>query len=1159
MAIRQWFTWVVLCAAIFVVSDAWGQATGNVTMRLFNGPPSGACSNRELAKDVLTGDIYNCVDGVWLNLVTGLAPAPSLPTLPPGQTLPQATLNLEYSAIISVSGGTLPYDVTITSGALPHGVTVAPSTDLGIRLTGSPTESGTFPFTVDACDQNQHCVHASLTLVVSGSTTPGTPPVVSPGQTLTATANQLFSGSILVTGGSAPFTSSITSGTLPAGLTLAGTTIAGTPTTVGTSTFTVNVCDSLSQCGSGSMSVTVQTGTLQITSTTCPSGTVGSTYNCTLAATGGTSPYTWTILSRLLPNGLTLSSAGVISGNPSTAGATSSTIHVVDSASRTADATIIISITDSNACGFPHYNCARQDAVRQDSNYAMDTVVPPTAGAPTVGGSHACTAGNVAVASNPLLTDNTTHASNLQACGNIYGKNTEIHETNYNNATIIRLTDWSDVSKTGPCATSAAPGNGTVAVGPGGASEYNVFEMHSNYISINCGTAASIMWFNPTTMRVVTTNQPQGWVTAAGGGVLKLGGAIRFDYSHANTFWNASAGQLYQYTITNGVASTNTTIADLRIGVPCWSAATGLPACPDWAANHTYQPGANILPSHNVPALASCPTQPGTGAAQTGPGVSACAGPHSWQLLNATACTSGGSWPNFAMGATMVVDAGGGRQAGVSQWALEDGSCWWGDMWTPIRNGGAVNWQAGGVGDVTDTIYSAAMGNHTGQDGAGSCFGVWYNSNTHVYEHLNTCSGNVYHTVCNGGTGYNCANGSWGQSYVGNIYTANHPPGHNGYTGGHVIHAFFGSKNNQWIYITHGNCPFRIGSATNHGKLVHCKFDNTTIVNGTSAWTAGPGIVIFWFPPGLKAFDIYSTTNPHTGSPGHMAPGFWQFIYRPQNMSQGFNFQTNDFKDIPAGPWTGVLPVTRTWHDVSKQPFFANNASACKPNVCWYPSGFNNIASYKRQTAWDEHSSWVSNDGTDQTPPCTLTYDLPGQGPASGSGAPLAGGGWPHYSAWMGEVFCYSTAQSGADVNKVWRQGYAFNTYGAGNVNGWFNASAGIGSLSSDGNWYAFNSDWYCTMGNGFTGTAAANCAPQFLKSHAYKVGEMMGGMYGACCQGKIYTVSVAGTSAGAPPTAATNGAWCATAGCTWKSNTVTFKYVGSYNAQLAVFLLKLQ
>ncbi len=86
----------------------------------------------------------------------------------------------------------------------------------------------------------------------------------------------------------------------------------------------------------------------QITTASPPSATVGTAYSQTLAASGGTVPYTWTLATgSTLPAGLTLSTAGIISGTPITAApAANFTVTVTDSATPTAKiATKVFSIT----------------------------------------------------------------------------------------------------------------------------------------------------------------------------------------------------------------------------------------------------------------------------------------------------------------------------------------------------------------------------------------------------------------------------------------------------------------------------------------------------------------------------------------------------------------------------------------------------------------------------------------------------------------------------------------------------------------------------------------------------------------------------------------------------------------------------------------------
>jgi hypothetical protein len=92
------------------------------------------------------------------------------------------------------------------------------------------------------------------------------------------------------------------------------------------------------------------TAPLTITTTSLAGGTQSVAYSQTLGATGGTQPYSWTLVSgSSLPAGLTLSSGGVISGAPTVQGTTSFTVRVTDASkpALTANATLSITITGS--------------------------------------------------------------------------------------------------------------------------------------------------------------------------------------------------------------------------------------------------------------------------------------------------------------------------------------------------------------------------------------------------------------------------------------------------------------------------------------------------------------------------------------------------------------------------------------------------------------------------------------------------------------------------------------------------------------------------------------------------------------------------------------------------------------------------------------------
>jgi len=176
-----------------------------------------------------------------------------------------------------------------------------------------------------------------------------------------ATVDLPYSGTISTIGATGPFTWIVLSGSLPPGLTLsnsdtASVNITGTPTTVGTSTVTIQATDAAGTPISRTFTITVNPPpSLTVTTTSLPNGTVGTPYpsaaspgGFTLQASFGTPPYKWSLVSGTgsLPTGLTLSSSGVISGMPTTVGTSTFTVQVQDSATpNPATATRSLSIT----------------------------------------------------------------------------------------------------------------------------------------------------------------------------------------------------------------------------------------------------------------------------------------------------------------------------------------------------------------------------------------------------------------------------------------------------------------------------------------------------------------------------------------------------------------------------------------------------------------------------------------------------------------------------------------------------------------------------------------------------------------------------------------------------------------------------------------------
>jgi len=173
-----------------------------------------------------------------------------------------------------------------------------------------------------------------------------TPLAISTASLPGASLGTAYSQSLAATGGKSPYTWSRSSGTLPTGLSLSSSgVISGTPSAAGSFSFTVKVTDAAAASVTKSLSITVTTGTpaLSITTSSLPDGAAGTAYSQTLAASGGSPPYTWSY-NGSLPPGVSLTSGGVLSGTPTAAGNYSFTVLAVDTKSATATKALSVTI-----------------------------------------------------------------------------------------------------------------------------------------------------------------------------------------------------------------------------------------------------------------------------------------------------------------------------------------------------------------------------------------------------------------------------------------------------------------------------------------------------------------------------------------------------------------------------------------------------------------------------------------------------------------------------------------------------------------------------------------------------------------------------------------------------------------------------------------------
>lgn len=175
-------------------------------------------------------------------------------------------------------------------------------------------------------------------------TTPG--PVTITTTTLPdALAGTPYSQVLAAIGGATPYQWTVSAGTLPGGLTLATDgTLAGTPAAAGSFFFTAQVTDADGRSATQQLSLNVL-APLTVTTTALANATRYVAYSQTLAATGGTAPYAWSLASGPLPTGLTLSGSGVIGGTPTATGTFGFTVRVTDAVGGTATKALSIRVT----------------------------------------------------------------------------------------------------------------------------------------------------------------------------------------------------------------------------------------------------------------------------------------------------------------------------------------------------------------------------------------------------------------------------------------------------------------------------------------------------------------------------------------------------------------------------------------------------------------------------------------------------------------------------------------------------------------------------------------------------------------------------------------------------------------------------------------------
>ncbi|WP_202731942.1 putative Ig domain-containing protein, partial [Achromobacter xylosoxidans] len=250
------------------------------------------------------------------NKAIAISPAPTISI--DVTDLPAGKQNLDYGThTVTASGGAAPYTYAI------EGLPARLKAD-GNTISGTPTEAGSFPITINVKDHDGYEQPFTKTLEVNKA------PTITIDTTDLSVGNQNLdygSHTVAASGGAAPYTYAIKG--LPAGLKADGNTVSGTPTEAGSFSITINVKDHDGYEQPFTKTLEVKKApTITIDTTDLTAGKQNLDYGShTVAASGGAAPYTYAI--KGLPAGLK-ADGNTISGTPTEVGSFSITINVKD-------------------------------------------------------------------------------------------------------------------------------------------------------------------------------------------------------------------------------------------------------------------------------------------------------------------------------------------------------------------------------------------------------------------------------------------------------------------------------------------------------------------------------------------------------------------------------------------------------------------------------------------------------------------------------------------------------------------------------------------------------------------------------------------------------------------------------------------------------------
>ncbi|MBI1763349.1 MAG: hypothetical protein HYR56_18140, partial [Acidobacteria bacterium] len=280
----------------------------------------------------------------------------NLPTITAGGPLARQQGSAGTVSTVATVGDTetAAGSLTVTATTVPAGLTVTGITNTSGTITANVAAAcnaalGTNTVVLTVTDGNGGTATANLTVNVTANTAP----------VLTYSAQAVAAGGALnISPATGPSDNgAVSTITVQSQGAYTGTISVNNSTGVvslsnakpgGVHTITIRATDNCNTTTDATFTLTVNCPTISLSPASLPNGTVGIGYNQTITASGGTAPYSFSISAGVLPTGLTLSSAGVLSGTPSVANPFNFTVLATDANGCTGTLAYAVTINPAN-------------------------------------------------------------------------------------------------------------------------------------------------------------------------------------------------------------------------------------------------------------------------------------------------------------------------------------------------------------------------------------------------------------------------------------------------------------------------------------------------------------------------------------------------------------------------------------------------------------------------------------------------------------------------------------------------------------------------------------------------------------------------------------------------------------------------------------------